>query len=942
MTNDEKTKMVLREPLLWVAMSMVGVVLMGPTAANLARGLIGGDPNRGNVDEHGEPLYENRSSDEMSGVNNPSVVSSVGDRMLVQDSRSAAGLAASDSPREAANANSLAQVPQSADSPEDVVATVRRELAELRAEQERAKMAAANAADSSSANAGPSSDVDQMIERVDREMGRDSVQSDSATNEVPAADAESGGAADSTGDEIAVDIPGDEPARADMGAMDQVKKSPAADSSSPDELVTQRSKSPKPSGQASDSDRGDVAMNDQQADRPSSEERSTESAESTKKSAWSDPLEFESGLEIDDMPIADPGNRFVESQPTDAGDNMNEQPMEVPPAGGDAWWEATVGQQFWPERHAQLAGLDGVVFVALQNSAQVQILNDQPQVQQTFVTEREADFDWTAFIDASWSQINEPVRNELQTGSRTGRFEEDEFFAGAGVRKRLDQGGELAIASTIGTVDNNSAFLAPPDQGLASFSLDYRQPLMRGRGRDIAQSQIVLARLSTEVTEHATKQHLQQFLVDVVTAYWNLYRARGILSQRYRNATRARDVVERLMDDANADSLERQINRARSIASARQSEVIDAEYAVADAQERLMNLTHGDSLADANLVEIIPTDAPPRFAMPHDLASVTELAISNRPEVKEVLAEIKAVTVEQALAVDSLKPQLDAILSSYVVGVNPNKDVGAALGNQFSNGDPSYSVGMAFEVPIGRRASNARVYRKEIQKRLLQNRLRKTLGDVTLAARSAFRDVYRLSAIVDNNQEVVSQTAADLDVLNQQMKLLLAKDQTAALYLNDLLLSQDRLSAAEQSLLDSQAKLAIAYVVLKRATGELLQNDQHRCQECNGTIQQVVYEEVVQPDQGETMALEQGTIMDSQQPVSGDAERLFMEENQSKPRNSSPRKEMEPSIPLQRTNPPAGVQPVPPSSETAGGVKAFVPHAARRFRQPSSAAKRIR
>jgi len=50
-------------------------------------------------------------------------------------------------------------------------------------------------------------------------------------------------------------------------------------------------------------------------------------------------------------------------------------------------------------------------------------------------------------------------------------------------------------------------------------------------------------------------------------------------------------------------------------------------------------------------------------------------------------------------------------------------------------------------------------------------------------------------------------------------------DPSAALFLNDLLVSQDRLALAEQNLLDSQAELAIAYVRLKRTTGELLRDN---------------------------------------------------------------------------------------------------------------------
>jgi len=133
-----------------------------------------------------------------------------------------------------------------------------------------------------------------------------------------------------------------------------------------------------------------------------------------------------------------------------------------------------------------------------------------------------------------------------------------------------------------------------------------------------------------------------------------------------------------------------------------------------------MNLTHGDNLVNSNEIEIIPTDSTPHTSLPHDLAYVTQLAVQNRSEVKEVLAEIKAASVKQVIALDGLKPQLDAIISSYVAGVRGNKDVGNAIVDQFSAGDPSYSVGMSFEIPIGRRSANAGTRREEIKRRMLE------------------------------------------------------------------------------------------------------------------------------------------------------------------------------------------------------------------------------
>ena len=505
----------------------------------------------------------------------------------------------------------------------------------------------------------------------------------------------------------------------------------------------------------------------------------------------------------------------------------------------------------------------------------------------------------------------------MQTGSTTGRFVQEELSVSSGLHKRLDRGGELRVGSSIGTVDNNSIFLAPPDQGTATFSLDYRQPLLRGRGREISKSQIVLARLNVEASQHSVKQQMQDYLVEVVTAYWDLYRARGVLSQRHRNHVRATEIVQRLSNQS-ATRQGVQLQRALATAGARHSEVIDAEYVVADAQERLMNLTHGDNLVNSNEIEIIPTDATPHAYLPQDLAYVTQLAVQNRAEVKEVLAEIKAASVQHVIALDSLKPQLDAIISSYVAGVRGDKDVGNAIVDQFSAGDPSYSVGMSFEIPIGRRSANAGTRREEIRRRMLENKLRKTLGDVSASARSAFRDVYRLMAMTENNQQVVAQSANALNAIQQDVSWLKKDDRSAALFLNDLLASQDRLAEAEQNLLNSQTQLAIAYVRLKRTTGELLRDGagaigSEGCSTCECGGSQCDCQNVSQATWHQP-AEHFNTVIENGREFIDDIRGKF----QSSPSDESTIETFD--VPLERPATQPGVSPMPIDADTAGEI----------------------
>jgi hypothetical protein len=71
---EKVIKKFVTEPFVWVCLAMVGVVLLGPAVANLARKVVGVGRDRGNVAEHSEsinqvlPVSPNRQSgDQMAG-----------------------------------------------------------------------------------------------------------------------------------------------------------------------------------------------------------------------------------------------------------------------------------------------------------------------------------------------------------------------------------------------------------------------------------------------------------------------------------------------------------------------------------------------------------------------------------------------------------------------------------------------------------------------------------------------------------------------------------------------------------------------------------------------------------------------------------------------------------------------------------------------------------
>ena len=490
---------------------------------------------------------------------------------------------------------------------------------------------------------------------------------------------------------------------------------------------------------------------------------------------------------------------------------------------GPDWWTPFCQQSIWETVPAQRTGLDAIVFAAMQHSPYVKLLSTEPQIAETIILEADSVFDWSAFVESSWNDTNRAVVSLLDTGTAGGRFVQQQLLFEAGVKKNLRTGGNLRVGQAWQRTDNNSLLLSPADQASAQILLDYRQPLLRGAGRHVNSSQVILAQLNFESSQNNSQALLQQFIVDVVSEYWELHFARGVLVQKLRSVERAEQLMAELASFPASTSRNRDVARIEAVAIARRTELIRASNEVATRQEKLLNLTYGTAMPDSAALEVVPVEAPGMFVVPHDLAFVTETAVQNRAEVQVALGAIRASAVRQSIALDELKPRLDAIVSTFLSGVDTNKDVGGAFADSIDF-NPSYSVGLSFEVPLGRRNANAKISRQQLEYQRLQYQLEQTLGNVRLDARLALRNVSSIAKELENQKLAVAQAARELQYATGQAAAGVSKSADNTSYLlDDLMRSQEGLAAAESRLLRSQTDLSIALVQLKRATGQLLQ-----------------------------------------------------------------------------------------------------------------------
>jgi outer membrane protein len=499
-----------------------------------------------------------------------------------------------------------------------------------------------------------------------------------------------------------------------------------------------------------------------------------------------------------------------------------QDPTTDDPAPGDCWWKSEVGVPLRLSDRKWSIQLDDLLLLALEHSDLVQSLRIEPLIQQTEIALETAAFDPAAFVDSKWNDLSDPVGNTLVTGGPD-RLNEHHLENKAGLRQKNRLGGRLEAAQELNLRDSNSVFFRPNNQANTRMVLSYTQPLMRGRGRCYNEGFVVLAQIDTDIARRQLEQRLQDHLLDVADAYWNLYLQRARLVQQRRALDRTIELQEELENRAEIDVVRSQILRARGAVAQRRSGVKRAEVGVKNQEAIVWSLTNAPDLANRKVIEILPESGPDCRPLPLNSAgSVTE-AINRRPEIAVVFEKIHAAQTRLGIAEHELLPTLNLVMETYVRGLDGDYDVGRSLSRQFDSGAPSYSIGLSFLMPYGNAAAKANLSKRQLEMSQLAHELNATLKRVTVEVENSLRDIEATQVEITANTESLEAAAAEFDYLLDRWRMLPGEDRLASLLLDEALGALDRLVFAEAAYAQSQVDYALAITRYKRAAGMLLQ-----------------------------------------------------------------------------------------------------------------------
>ncbi len=359
------------------------------------------------------------------------------------------------------------------------------------------------------------------------------------------------------------------------------------------------------------------------------------------------------------------------------------------------------------------------IILALRNNLQVSIQRFNPSIQATDVTAARAVFDPVARTELRFQDIVTPANARTRTFGRVLRTEDENVNFEASITQKLALGTEVGlIASNIRTANTFNLFESEYETDLM---LTVKQPILKNFGPTVNRQGIVIAQKTLAQSEKQFENDVSQIVAEVQRTYWDLVFAIEDLRVKKRSLQLAQDLLERNKIQVEVGTLAPiEIVQAEAAVAEREEDVITAEDAVKDAEDKLKKFLNLFEEPDQREATIVPIDRPSFDPKPVDLEKALGDALANRPDYARAKLEVEKAKINLLVARNQLLPTLDFVGEG---GYSANQgNLGNSLDDIFDAENRHWALGVELSFPMGNRQAKAEYTKRKLE--LWQARVR--------------------------------------------------------------------------------------------------------------------------------------------------------------------------------------------------------------------------
>jgi outer membrane protein TolC len=477
-------------------------------------------------------------------------------------------------------------------------------------------------------------------------------------------------------------------------------------------------------------------------------------------------------------------------------------------------------------------GLHDAILLTLENNSNVQIDETQIEAQkfnllsqfQPFDPVLQSSLNINRYSSPSYSQlqgVGVSATSTLNSLSQTGQVTYTQTFSPG-------TNFQAVISSNKYSTNNSYYYFNPFFNSTLTFNVT--QPLLRGAGRFANTALIRIARRSLQQSRSSFEAEVNDAILNVVSQYWNAIEARGALDVEQKSLKLAEASYDRDNRSLELGALPPlDIYRSQSEVAARKVEVIQAAYALTQAEEALRITIGADRDPQANTLELNLTEKPQTEGALENIDTETALnqALSQRPELDVVKDALDNDADSIRLAHNQLKPnlQLQGFYQSSGLGGNQYNlltgtlvapgGFGTSMSQVFGFGYPGYGGTLSLTLPVRNRGGEAN----------LGNALVSRTRDLDSGGQireQITREVHDAVHQLDEARQALVAGTVSFDLAQKTLTSEQRKYELGAETNFFVLDAQTRLAQAELSLLQTQVNYRIALAAVGHSTGNLL------------------------------------------------------------------------------------------------------------------------
>lgn len=458
--------------------------------------------------------------------------------------------------------------------------------------------------------------------------------------------------------------------------------------------------------------------------------------------------------------------------------------------------------------------LDQCIRMALDANHDIIVVSYEPLKSEADFRAAKGEFDPVLSGSLNYTYSSQAASSEIIAFSQIQNIESYNSNADITLNGRLHWGTQYNIRFNIDRqLGTFSGFFEDFSGGI---SVTLTQPMLRGFGKRVNLANIRSAKKLHGISESQLRLTVLNTIGEVLKAYWDLVGTIENLDVRQEslaNAQRLVEVDQRRLEIGTAAAIE--VLQAKAGVAVRQSDLIAARTAIANAEDRLKRLL---SMRDGDLFSskrIIPTSSPSMKDFEWDIEGSMRTALEKRPEMHSAELEIENAQIAKTRARNSLLPQVD-LSATYIQG-GRNLDLGGVFDGISDRQDQIYRFGVTGSVPIPNRAARNNYERSRLTVRQAEERFKQTEDDVMLNVRIAAHGALTSEILVESNRQ--TRILQEANVAAEEKRLRLGVTTSYR-----VLQIQEDLTAAQTQEVQATINFEKSLVELQVAEGTLLEH----------------------------------------------------------------------------------------------------------------------